>query len=405
MNDNKIINTIKEKYQILCPVFNERTRRLWAATEAKALGYGGQTLVSNATGIARRTIYAGIKELEDNLHLDLDTSSVRNSNGGRKSLKEHDPTLLTALDTLVSPTSRGDPENPLRWTCKSTRQLARELSKQGYSISYTKVAELLKELNYSLQAPRKTKEGSSHPDRNDQFSYINERVKTFQARGQPVISVDAKKKELVGNYYNKGQEWQPQGQPEEVKVYDFPDKELGKANPYGVYDTTTNEGWVSVGTSSDTAEFAIESINRWWRKMGKQIYPNAKELLIMADGGGSNSRRSRLWKYKLQELANKLQLTISVSHFPPGTSKWNKIEHRMFSYISLNWRGKPLETLETIVQLIASTTTQTGLRIEAEIDDQTYEKGIKVSDKQLQEINLVKDDFHGEWNYTIAFSL
>ena len=403
MSDDRIVNKIREKYQALDPIFNERTRRLWAATEAKVLGHGGQTLVSNATGIGRRTIYAGIKELEEGLR--LDASNVRHSNGGRKSLKEHNPTLLTTLDSLVEPTSRGDPENPLRWTCKSTRNLAKELNKQGYGISHVKVAKLLKEMDYSLQAPNKTKEGSSHPDRDDQFSYINERVKGFQAKGEPVISVDAKKKELVGNYYNKGQEWQPKGKPEEVKVYDFPDKELGKANPYGVYDTTMNEGWVSVGNSSDTAEFAIESISSWWNKMGSKTYPRANELLIMADCGGSNSNRGRLWKYKLQELSNKTGLTISVSHFPPGTSKWNKIEHKMFSYISMNWRGKPLETLETIVQLISSTTTRKGLNIEAEIDKKTYKKGIKISDKQLQEVNLLKDDFHGEWNYTIASTI
>jgi hypothetical protein len=302
----------------------------------------------------------------------------------------------------VEPTSRGDPATPLRWTCKSLTHLADELKKQGHQISRQKVSELLQALGYSLQGTRKVKEGSSNPDRDAQFNYINERVKAFQRRGQPVISIDTKKKELIGEFQNKGREWRPQGCPEKVQVYDFIDKDLGKVNPYGVYDLSANEGWVNVGTDHNTAEFAVESIRRWWRTMGQSHYPLAQELLITADGGGSNGSRNRLWKLRLQTLADELGLRISVCHFPPGTSKWNKIEHRMFSYISLNWRGRPLVNLETVVNLIANTTTEKGLKIQADLDRAIYPTGLKVSDQELEAINLKEVDFHGEWNYSIS---
>jgi len=305
------------------------------------------------------------------------------------------------LESLVEPTTRGDPESPLRWTCKSTRQLASALGAQGYRIGRQTVATLLDDLGYSLQGNRKTKEGSSHPDRDAQFNYINNLVKDFQRREQPVVSVDTKKKELVGDFGNGGKEWRPKGEPEPVRVYDFVDKRLGKVNPYGVYDPTANVGWVSVGVDHDTAEFAVEALRRWWKKMGRVCYPEATELLITADGGGSNGSRVRLWKVSLQQLANETELRISVCHFPPGTSKWNKIEHRMFSHISLNWRGKPLVSHEVVVHLIAATTTRTGLKIEAELDTNVYPTGIKVTDEQMKNIRIVKSNFHGEWNYTI----
>jgi transposase len=354
MRNGDIQSVIKEKYQALLPLLDEHSKRRWAAVEAKAIGHGGQTLVSKATGLSRHTIYAGLRELEQSE--EIQEQSIRRKGGGRKKLCDVDLLILTDLDELVEPDSRGDPQSPLRWTCKSTRGLAEELQSKGHKIGYRKVAALLQELGYSLQSLRKTREGGFSTDRNLQFAYINNKIKEFQGNGQPVISVDAKKKELIGDFQNKGREWQPKGKPEKVRVYDFIDKELGKANPYGVYDLVANEGWVSVGTDHDTAEFALESIRRWWIKMGQQRYPNATELLIMADGGGSNGSRNRLWKMKLQEFANEMKLRISVCHFPPGTSKWNKIEHRMFSYISMNWRGRPLINLETVVNLIANTT-------------------------------------------------
>lgn len=393
---------IREKFIALESLLDEHSRRLWAATEAKALGYGGQALVAKATGLSRNTVHAGMRELaRAPNHLTASAQRVRRPGGGRKRLIDHDPLLVAHLDALVEPSSRGDPESPLRWTCKSTRQLAMTLQQQGHKVGRQKVADLLVELGYSLQANRKTKEGALHPDRDAQFTYINEQVRAFQSRGQPVVSVDTKKKELVGDFKNGGREWQPQGQPEAVRVYDFVDKQLGKGIPYGVYDPTANVGWVSVGSDHDTAEFAVETLRRWWANMGAPMYGGATELLITADGGGSNGSRNRLWKVALQELANESGLRISVCHFPPGTSKWNKIEHRMFSHISMNWRGKPLTSHEVIVNLIANTTTQTGLRIRAELDSRQYPTGIKVSDQELENVRLHKADFHGEWNYTI----
>jgi transposase len=327
---------------------------------------------------------------------------VRRAGAGPKALTAKQPGLLAALDALVEPTSRGDPESPLRWTCKSVRRLAAELQRQGYTIGRQKVAELLKELGYSLQGNRKTREGNQHPDRNAQFEYIAGQVRRFQNRAQPVISVDTKKKELVGNFKNVGKEWCRQGKPAEVNVHDFMDKKLGKAIPYGVYDLTANAGWVSVGTDHDTADFAVATIRRWWHKMGRSLYPWATALLVTADGGGSNSFRNRRWKVALQRLANELKLSIRVCHFPPGTSKWNKIEHCLFSQIAINWRGKPLTSHEVVVQLIANTSTDTGLHIRATVDRNTYPTGIKVTDQELSSVNLRPAKFHGEWNYTIT---
>ena len=402
MHPEDMESIIREKFRTLEAVLDERSRRLWAATEAKALGYRGQTLVAKATGMARNTVHVGLRELEHTADaLTGDHQRVRRSGGGRKRLIEHDPLLVTQLDALVEPTSRGDPQSPLRWTCKSTRQLAAALQQHGHKVGRHKVAELLVDLGYSLQANRKTKEGTSHPDRDAQFTYINAQVQAFQARGQPVVSVDTKKKELVGDFKNGGREWQPQGQPELVRTYDFVDKRLGQGIPYGVYDPTANVGWVSVGSDHDTAAIADETLRRWWHNMGAPMYGGATALLITADGGGSNGSRTRLWKVARQRLADELGLRISVCHFPPGTSKWNKIEHRMFSHISMNWRGKPLTSHEVIVNLIANTTTQTGLTIHAELDTHQYPTGIKVTDQELETVRLQKADFHGEWNYTI----
>ena len=402
MHPEDMESIIREKFRTLEAVLDERSRRLWAATEAKALGYRGQTLVAKATGMARNTVHVGLRELEHTADaLTGDHQRVRRSGGGRKRLIEHDPLLVTQLDALVEPTSRGDPQSPLRWTCKSTRQLAAALQQHGHKVGRHKVAELLVDLGYSLQANRKTKEGTSHPDRDAQFTYINAQVQAFQARGQTVVSVDTKKKELVGDFKNGGREWQPQGQPELVRTYDFVDKRLGQGIPYGVYDPTANVGWVSVGSDHDTAAFAVETLRRWWHNMGAPMYGGATALLITADGGGSNGSRNRLWKVARQRLADELGLRISVCHFPPGTSKWNKIEHRMFSHSSMNGRGKPLTSHEVIVNLIANTTTQTGLTIHAELDTHQYPTGIKVTDQELETVRLQKADFHGEWNYTI----
>ena len=400
MGTEEIIETLRKKFERVSEVLDERGRRVWAAAEAEALGYGGQSIVAKATGIARITLYReGLRQVSD--QEPYPQERIRNPGGGRKKLTEQEPTMLSALEALVEPTTRGDPENPLRWTCLSTRQLSAALQKQGYRIGRQTVATLLEDLGYSLQGNQKTKEGSSHPDRDAQFRYIHGRVEEFQGRGQPVVSVDTKKKELVGDFKNGGREWRPAGNPEPVRVYDFVDKALGKANPYGVYDPVANVGWVSVGVDHDTAEFAVETLRRWWEKMGRLRYPTATELLVNADGGGSNGTRVRLWKVALQRLADETGLRITVCHFPPGTSKWNKIEHRMFSYISMNWRGKPLISQEVIVNLIASTTTQTGLKIEAEIDTNLYPKGLRVTDEELEKINIQKANFHGEWNYTI----
>ena len=394
---------ITARYRTLEGVLDERQRRLYAAAEAKVLGHGGVKRVHEATGVARGSILAGLKELEQEpKDLTVDGRRIRRPGAGRKKLVELDPGVREALERLVEPVTRGDPELPLRWTCKSLMQLARERNGHGHTISHVSVGALLKELGYSLQGNRKTLEGGDHPDRNAQFEYINGKVEAALSAEQPVISVDTKKKELVGQYKNGGKEWRPQGQPKDVKVHDFVDKELGRANPYGVYDLGNNSAWVSVGTDHDTASFAVATIRSWWLAMGKALYPGAKELLITADGGGSNGSRVRLWKLELQRLADELSIPIRISHFPPGTSKWNKIEHRLFSFISLNWRGKPLVSHEVIVNLIAATTTRRGLTVRAELDPTLYPKGVKVSDEEFAAICLTRDEFHGEWNYVIT---
>jgi hypothetical protein len=403
VRDADTAERIRQKYLALFPMMNEQMRRQWAAAEAEASGWGGVSLVSTATGLARNTIAVGIGELEHRRAHPRETVAVRirAPGGGRKPLTQIDPGLQRALDVLVDPVTRGHPESPLRWTCKSTRKLAEELGRQKHSVTDRTVAALLKRAGYSLQANRKTQEGSSHPDRNAQFEYINRQVILCHKRGQPVVSVDTKKKELVGEFKNAGQEWQPQGQPQRVKVHDFPDKKLGKAIPYGVYDLASNEGWVSVGIDHDTAQFATASIRRWWQEMGCRRFPRATTLLITADGGGSNSSRNRLWKVALQNLANDLELALQVSHFPPGTSKWNKIEHRLFCFITKNWRGRPLTSYEVIVNLIGNTTTKSGLTVRAALDTNHYETGIEISDEQLARVHCTPAKFHGEWNYTI----
>jgi hypothetical protein len=391
---------VRLRFAQVASVLEERTRRLWAAAEAKAVGHGGVSLVARATGLTRPTIHAGLKELASGI-VSLPEGRVRRSGAGRKPLTHTQPALLAALDALVEPTARGDPESPLRWTCKGIRKLAAELQRQGFRIGRQKVADWLRALGYSLQGNRKTREGGQHADRNAQFEYIARQARKLQKRDQPVISVDTKKKELVGDFKNGGREWRPQGQPEGVRVHDFLDKKLGKAIPYGVYDLAANTGWVSVGIDHDTSDFAVETIRRWWHHMGRKRYPKAKELLITADGGGSNGCRSRLWKVALQRLANELGLIIRVCHLPPGTSKWNKIEHRLFSQIAINWRSRPLTSHEVIVQLIAETKTETGLRVRAALDKRSYPTGRKVTNQELAEINLHRATFHGEWNYTI----
>ena len=397
------IQQVETKYRALAPLMDERMRRQWAASEARAYGWGGLQAVSAAIRMSPNTIRKGLLELtvrEKNPQAPVDPY-LRRKGGGRKRRSEADPGLQETLERLVEPLTRGDPQSPLRWTCKSTTHLAEELSRQGHPVSPRTVGRLLNAEGYSLQSNRKTKEGESHPDRNAQFEFINLAVKQFQQRGQPVISVDTKKKELVGPFKNGGREWQPKGEPEQVRVHDFLDKELGKAIPYGVFDLSENQGWVSVGIDHDTAQFAAQAIRRWWKKMGAKRYRNARELLITADGGGSNASRSRLWKVALQELARQLGIPIQVCHFPPGTSKWNKIEHRMFSHITQNWRGRPLVSHEVIIQLIANTTTKSGLKIYAELDSGHYPVGIKVSDAELAALNLRRSDFHGDWNYTL----
>ena len=367
------------------------------------IGHGGVTLVWKATGVAKGSIQQGLKELlaQPEEMMENNPRRIRRAGAGRKTSVADDPALLSALESLVEPVTRGDPESVLRWTCKSLRQLEAELVRQGFIVSHTSIGGLLKKLGYSLQGNRKTLEGTNHPDRNAQFEYINAQTEEFLHNGQPVISVDTKKKELVGQFKNNGKEWAPQGVPEEVNVYDFVDKELGRANPYGVYDLANNTGWVSVGTDHDTASFAVSTIRRWWMVMGKPLYPDAKELMITADGGGSNGSRVRLWKLELQQLSDELGIPVRVSHFPPGTSKWNKIEHRLFSHISMNWRGKPLVSHEVIVNLIAGTTTRKGLKVRSEIDKKSYPKGIKVPDEEFAAIRIIRDEFHGEWNYSI----
>lgn len=390
------------RFQALAGFLDERMRRLVAAAESEAIGYGGASIVSRATGVSRRAIRAGLKELKASQSVKVNPGQrIRKAGGGRKKTVGKDPTLKSDLEKLVEPLTRGDPESALRWTCKSVRRLAQELEKMGHQTSHRMVAELLHELGYSLQANRKTLEGTSHPDRNAQFEHIDEKVREFLAANNPVISVDTKKRELVGEFKNGGRELRPKGQPELVRVHDFVIPELGRATPYGVYDLAQNTGWVSVGIDHDTASFAVETIRRWWLSMGHLAYPNTQALLITADGGGSNSSRSRLWKLELQNLANHLKFPISVCHLPPGTSKWNKIEHRLFSLISQNWRGKPLVSHEVIVNLIAATRTQGGLRVQCELDDNVYPTGRKVSQKEVDAIKIQREEFHGEWNYTV----
>ncbi|MEA3643167.1 MAG: ISAzo13 family transposase [Lamprobacter sp.] len=393
---------VKAKYDALAGRLNEATLRLWAAVEARALGRGGVTTVAKASGLSRTTIYAGLRELDAASEKPADAPArIRAPGGGRKRLVEKDPTLLGDLDALVEPSTRGDPRSPLRWTCKSTPRLAEELRNKGRQVSQRTTCDLLAQLGYSLQATRKVREGGHHADRDAQFAHIAAQVAQYQSTGEPVISVDTKKKELIGDFKNAGHEWQPKGQPEAVRVYDFIDPLLGKVAPYGVYDLSANEGWVSVGITHDTAEFAVETIRRWWRERGQPLYPSARRLLITADCGGSNGYRIRLWRVALQRLADELAITIQVCHFPPGTSKWNKIEHRMVCHITQNWRGRPLLSREVVVNLIGQTTTAKGLRIHAELDETDYPAGIKVSDKMLAELALERDDFHGEWNYRL----
>ena len=391
---------IRARYLKMAPVLDERQRRCLAGAEALALGRGGQAAVSRATGLSLPTIRAGLREVARGA-VALKGGRIRREGGGRPRTVERDPTLRSDLEALIEPTSRGDPESPLRWTCKSIRKLSEELTRQGHKTSHRMVAELLHELGYSLQANRKVLEGSSHPDRNAQFEYLNDAVQLQLTLGEPVISVDTKKKELVGQFKNGGRELRPRGEPEAVRTHDFIDRELGRVSPYGVYDLAQNEAWVNVGTDHDTSAFAVESIRRWWQSMGKPLYPEAKRLLITADGGGSNGYRVRLWKLELQKLADETGLEMVVRHFPPGTSKWNKIEHRLFSAITQNWRGKPLVSHEVVVKLIAATTTRTGLKVRSELDWSKYAAGLKVSDAEMEMLNLRNETFHGEWNYSL----
>jgi hypothetical protein len=393
---------IAQRYNLVAWALDERLRRLVSAAEAKVLGHGGITVVAEATKVSRRAIHVGLKELESRELVDKSASSrIRRPGAGRKSATETDTTLQTDLELLVDPVTRGDPESPLRWTCKSLRILADELGAMGHKVSHTHVGKLLVMLGYSLQGNKKTLEGTDHPDRNAQFEHINEQVTNRLANGEPVISVDTKKKELIGCFKNNGKTWCPKGEPTEVKVHDFIE-EGGRANPYGVYDIGADEGWVSVGTDHDTAAFAVQTIRRWWHVVGKVTYPNAKELFITADGGGSNGSRVRLWKLELQGVADEIGIPIRVSHYPPGTSKWNKIEHRLFSFITMNWRGQPLISHEVMINLIANTKTKTGLSVKVELDKREYPKGIKVLDDEFATINIVRDAFHGEWNYSIS---
>lgn len=393
---------LQQKYELLRPHLNELGLRMCAAADALVLGRGGVSAISKASRLSRTTIYAGLSELKKPPAIQASSSGhIRKPGGGRKRLTENHPELLQALEHLVAPATRGDPESPLLWTSKSTTKLANELCKKGHIVSQRTVWELLDQLGYSMQSNRKTLEGSDNPDRDAQFKHINRKVAHFQKGNIPVISVDTKKKELVGRYKNNGREWQPSGQPEKVNVYDFVIKDQGKVAPYGVYDLAHNQGWVSIGVTHDTSEFAVSTIRTWWQRMGKPLYPDAKEILITADGGGSNGSRVRLWKYELQKLATELGITFHVCHFPPGTSKWNRIEHRMFCHITENWRGRPLESKATVVSLISGTTTAQGLKINAALDETYYVPGIKISDEVMEGIAITRDKFHGEWNYSI----
>lgn len=393
-------SALRKKYQSILPHLTERQRRLTLAADARALGHGGIVKVSQTSGMSEMTIRRGIRELDKDTLLPIGRS--RKKGGGQKKIEVKHPGIKQALNKLVDPVTRGDPESPLRWTVKSTRELAQALMSQGYRISHTKVAEMLRGQGYSLQGNAKVKEGDTHKDRDKQFHYINKKANRYLKEGNPVISVDTKKKELIGEFKNNGSTWQPKGKPVKVKVHDFIDKEKGKAVPYGVYDQGKNEGWVNVGISKDTAAFAVESIRRWWIKLGRKRYEETRKLLITADSGGSNARRSRLWKHQLQEFANETKLSITVCHYPPGTSKWNKIEHRLFSFISMNWKGRPLTSLQMIIDLISATKTRGGLKVYATVDKNIYPKGVKIDDNQMKQINLKTHTFHGEWNYTIS---
>ena len=389
---------IAEKLAIVLPHLNEKQRRLLIAAEARTLGWGGISQVAKATGVSRVTIHKALAEIESKKII---AERIRKPGGGRKDITEYYPNILEKLESLVDPVTRGDPRSPLRWTCKSTRQLSQELARKGHAISNVTVADLLHRLDYSLQANAKTLEGASHPDRDAQFQYINSRVREFLRRHQPVISVDTKKKELVGNFKNGGKEWQPKGEPEKVEIHDFASPEFPKVIPYGVYDIGKNMGWINVGTDHDTASFAVASIRRWWFGMGREIYPRATDLLICADCGGSNGYRVRLWKIELQTLASETGLRVTICHFPPGTSKWNKVEHRLFSHISMNWRGRPLVSHEVIVKLIGETTTSTGLEVKAQLDKRRYPVKVKVTDEEMKMVKIKPHNFHGEWNYSI----
>jgi len=403
MPATQVVEWIRTKFLTLAPDLNERSRRMWAAVEAASLGRGGPSAVAAATGMSRNTIRAGMRALQQGTgSSNLPPDRIRRPGGGRKRLTQTHADLSDRLRALVESTTRGDPESPILWTCKSTRKLAAELAAAGCPASYRTVDRLLRSWDYSLQSNRKTREGAGHPDRNAQFEYLSRQVRRFQRKGQPVISVDAKKKELVGQFRNGGREWRPKGQPLDVRVHDFLDRDRGKVIPYGVYDVTRNEAWVSVGIDHDTAEFATAAIGRWWSKMGRRRYPRAAELYITADGGGSNGARCRLWKVALQKLANRTGLRLVVSHLPPGTSKWNKIEHRLFCHITQNWRGRPLVSHEIIVKLISNTTTAQGLRVQAALDRRHYPTRKKVSAAELKRVQLLPAGFHGDWNYTIV---
>jgi hypothetical protein len=399
MPDASVVEWIRQKYVAVLGDLDERGRRRWAAAEARSLGWGGVSAVAQATGLSDRTIRKGVCELDDLEVVSWDRQ--RKVGGGRRSLEVYQPDIVFTLERIVDSSTRGDPMSPLRWICKSTRSIAEELNRQGFTVSHTKVGELLREKGYSLQANQKTIEGKQHPDRNAQFEHISKRVAAYLRSGQPAISVDTKKKEALGNMKNPGKTYRRKGDPIKVKTHDFPDKELGKAVPYGVYDLANNEAGVTVGVSHDTAEFAVAAIHQWWTKLGSKRFPRAKRILITADSGGSNSPRTRLWRWELQRFANETGLKIELCHFPPGTSKWNKIEHRLFCHITRNWRGVPLESLEIVVNLIGSTRTKEGLEVHAWLDERDYQKSRKVSDEQLLNVRIQRNEFHGEWNYTI----